>query len=66
MILTIAVTAILTTGWSVMFRYGPSARTPFLKLCMVGLGAMLFAITLSVSSLSNLMSLVGPSAKLHS
>lgn len=62
-IITIAVMAILTVGWSVICRWGPEARTSLLKTMMVGLGAALFVITLSVSSLSNLMALVGPAAK---
>lgn len=62
-ILTLAVSAILTVGWSVICRWGPEARNGWLKTAMVGLGAALFAITLSVSSLSNLMALVGPAAK---
>lgn len=64
-ILTIATGAILIVGWSVISRYGGDARGPILKVCMLGLGAALLAITLSVSSLSNLMALVGPGAKMH-
>ena len=62
-LITIAVVAMLTVGWSVICRYGPEARTPFLKLLMVMLGALLFALTLSVSSIPNAMTLVGPAAK---
>lgn len=62
-ILTIAVVAILTVGWTVMCRWGPEARTGVLKGLMVLLGAALFAITLCISSLSNLLALVGPAAK---
>ena len=62
-ILTIAVTAILAVGWSVICRWGPEARTSLLKGLMVLLGAGLFAITLCVSSLPNAITLGGPAAK---
>ena len=64
-ILTIAVVAILTVGWTLICRWGPEARSGFLKGLMVLLGAALFAITISVSSLSNLLALVGPAAKVR-
>lgn len=64
-ILTCAVSTILCVGWSVMYSYGAEARTLPLKGAMLGLGGALFAITLCVSSLSNLMFLVGPAAKVH-
>lgn len=64
-IITIATGAIVIVGWSLITRFGPEARTAAMKTCMVGLGAALLAITLAVSSLSNLMALVGPAAKVH-
>lgn len=62
-ILTIAVVAIVTVGWTVICRWGPEARTGMLKGGMVLLGAALFVITLCVSSLPNLVALAGPAAK---
>lgn len=64
-IITIATAAIVTVGWSLITKYGPEARTLFLKFCMIDLGLFLLLITLCVSSLSNLMALVGPAAKIH-
>ena len=63
-ILTIAVCAMLGVGWAVICRWGPEVRSPFLKIQMVGLGVILFGLTLCVSSLPNLMALVGPAAKI--
>lgn len=62
-IMTIATGAIVIVGWSLITKFGPEARTPTLKACMLGLGAALLAITLSVSTLSNLMALTGPASK---
>ena len=62
-IITIATGAIVIVGWSLITKFGPEARTRAKKSCMVLLGAALLAITLAVSSLSNLMALVGPAAK---
>ncbi|OUS37250.1 hypothetical protein A9Q94_06515 [Rhodobacterales bacterium 56_14_T64] len=62
-IMTIATGAIVIVGWSLITKYGPEARTTWLKACMLGLGAALLVITLSVSTLSNLMALVGPASK---
>ena len=64
-IITIATGAILIVGWSLIMKFGPEARTRTMKACMIALAAALLAITLSVSSLSNLMALVGPAAKVH-
>lgn len=64
-IITIATGAIVIVGWSLITRFGPEARSAYTKSCMVGLGAALLIITLAVSSLSNLMALVGPAAKVH-
>ena len=64
-LLTIAVTSILGVSWGLIVRWGPEAPTFGLKFNMIALGAALFAITLSVSSLSNVMSLAGPAAKVH-
>ena len=61
-IITISVTAMQAVGWYLICQYGPEARTPFLKSLMLGLGAALLAITLSVSSLPNMIRLVGPPA----
>jgi hypothetical protein len=64
-ILTIAVASIMIVGWSLITKYGPEARGTRMKICMVLLGAALLAITLAISSLSNLMALAGPAAKVH-
>ncbi|SMX28208.1 hypothetical protein TRP8649_02323 [Pelagimonas phthalicica] len=64
-IITIATSAIVIVGWSLITKFGPEARGRAMKSCMVLLGAALLAITLSVSSLSNLMALVGPASKVH-
>lgn len=64
-ILTIAVSAILIVGWSLLVRYGSEIRGFRLTSLMGLLGAWLFAITLCVSSLSNLMAIVGPNAKIE-
>ena len=64
-ILTIATGAIVIVGWSLITKFGPEARTAWLKAWMVFLGIALLAITLSVSSLSNLMALVGPASKVR-
>lgn len=63
-LMTIATAAIVIVGWSLIIRFGPEARSGFAKSLMVLLGAALLAITLSVSSLSNLLALVGPAAKI--
>lgn len=64
-LMTIATAAIVIVGWNLITKFGPEARTSSLKVCMLGLGAALLGITLSVSSLSNLMALAGPPAKLY-
>lgn len=62
-ILTIAIVTILAVGWYLICSYGPEARTPCAKGLMVLLGAAFLAITLCVSSLPNVLTLVGPSSK---
>ncbi len=64
-ILTIAVVTILTIGWTFICRYGPEVRSTALKGVMVLLGVALFAMTVSVSSLPNLMAIIGPPAKVR-
>lgn len=64
-LLTLAVTAILGVSWSLLLLWGPEAPTLGLRFNMLALGAALFAITVSVSSLSNVLSLAGPSAKVY-
>ncbi|WP_299628357.1 hypothetical protein [uncultured Tateyamaria sp.] len=64
-IMTIAVASIMIVGWSLITRFGPEARGRAMESCMVLLGTALLVITLAISSLSNLMALVGPASKIH-
>lgn len=61
--ITIAVCAILTVGWSALTRFGPEVGSTWRKFLMLVLGGALLVITLCVSSLPNLMYLAGPAAK---